>query len=94
MRTTTRVISGHGEFNENYLEIRGREKLPTFQVPADITIVTYAPPGASLENDIAMLVEEMNPPGVGEVELVQKDTNRSRPMLAGYPYRFAPPAAT
>lgn len=85
-----RVISGHGRFSEQHLESERRKKLVRFTVPDGVTIHVYAPDGAALENDVANLVEEGNPPGSGEVELVYGDTGETQDVSGGYPYRFGP----
>jgi Putative adhesin Stv domain len=84
-----RVISGHGEFNVNYLEDgERRTKKPTFVVPKNVTIWAYAPPGAALENDVANLIEEGRYPASDALEMKMKDTAKVVPLLSGYPRTF------
>ncbi len=84
------VISGHGEFNKNFLEAVGRKKLPTFLVPKGVTIRVYAPPGAGLENDVANLIEQGRYPVRAQLVLEHKDTYRTTPLPADYPKEFRP----
>lgn len=85
----TRVISGHGEFNVNYLEGGGgRTKDPTFTVPEDVTIWVYAPPGAALENDVANKIEQGKYPATGALEMRMKDTAKVVPLPSDYPRAF------
>jgi hypothetical protein len=84
------VISGHGEFNKNFLEVDRRKKLPTFTVPAGVTIRVYAPPGAGLENNVANLIEEGRYPIRAQLQLEHKDTYKTALLPADYPKSFHP----
>lgn len=86
---SSKVISGHGTFNKEYL-VRGpgrRDKPEAqFDVPDGVTIYMYAPPGASLDNSVANLIEGAS---IDSIELVYVDDQRKKKdMPAGYPYRF------
>jgi len=85
-----RAISGHGVFNEDSPATERRKKIPTFTVSKGVTIITYAPPGAGLDNAVANLVEAFDPPAAGDVELVMIDDSRQKKQMPpGYPYRYA-----
>lgn len=86
---TSEVISGHGRFNENYLETVGRrEKRATFPVPAGVTVTLYAPDGAALDNRVANLIEQGTPPAAGAVEMKQNDGSKVQPVPTPYPYEY------
>lgn len=86
------VISGHGRFNENKLASHPtlrRKKKGTFEVPADMEVRMYAPPGAALDNAVANRIERGDPPPVDELELRHKDSaSKTLPMPTPYPYVF------
>lgn len=85
---SSEVISGHGRFNENYLETDKRKKKPKFPVPAGVALTLYAPDGAALENAVANLVEQGKPAPASDVELAENDGRRTQPVPAPYPYRY------
>ena len=68
-----KVVSGHGRFNENYLEddpaVR-RGKLAHFVVPPNMSVILYTPDGAALDDGLANRIEKGNVPAKGDVELV------------------------
>ena len=85
------VISGHGRFNEEYLDdhpTERRKKSGTFAVPTGMTVVMYAPPGAYLDNAVANLIETGNPPAIGLLELKQVDSSRVQSMPSAYPWSY------
>ena len=82
---TRRVISGHGRFNENYLETSGRTKVAHFVVPQGVTITFYAPDGAALDNPVANLIEGGQTVSANQVELKMSDSNKRKPVPTPYP---------
>jgi hypothetical protein len=86
-----KVISGHGAFNENYLQSgkkRSEGKKAKFIVPDGITIVMYAPPGAALENQVANAVESGQYPGADQVMLENNSNYARLEVPQPYPYVF------
>lgn len=83
--STEMVISGHGEYNEKYLETIGRKKIPVFLMPSGMKITFYAPHGAALENDVANAIEEGNYPNKDEVEYLPKSGGRAKAVPEPYP---------
>jgi hypothetical protein len=84
------VISGHGRFNENYLESSGRRsKSATFKVPADVTIKMYTPDGAALDNAVANHIETGGTVSAGDVEMAMNDGASVQPVPTPYPRVFA-----
>jgi hypothetical protein len=87
------VLSGHGRFGDQQLlpanpdNPRSRARTPMFRVPEGIELVVYTPPGASLENQVANVIESGGNPTTDELELVN-DNNKRKPMPANYPRTF------
>jgi hypothetical protein len=85
---SSEVISGHGRFNEEHLAAERRKKKPTFPVPDGVTLTLYAPHGAALENDVANLIENGQPPSAADVEMRMNDGSKTQPVPTPYPYVF------
>ena len=87
----TEVIGGHGRFNDKNLKTppgRSRKKLGTFVVPANAMVVMYAPPGASLDDRVGVLIENGQVPDKSEVEMVLP--SKKVENLNNWPYFFGP----
>jgi hypothetical protein len=83
-----KVISGHGEFNENYLDVERRKKKASFEVPAGVTITFYAPYGAKLENCLANEIEKGTPISSADVEMRANDAPTVTAVPTPYPYVY------
>jgi hypothetical protein len=83
-----RVVSGHGRFDENFLATEGRKKLPYFIVPEGVTVVLYAPSGATLDNPVANMIEQGNYPTAEQVVLKKQDSSGEKEVPKPYPYVF------
>ena len=82
------TVSGHGRFEENFLATVGRKKLTHFTVPEGVTVVLYAPPGATLDNPVANLIEQGKYPTAEQVVLKKQDGSGQKEVPTPYPYVF------
>ncbi|MFI5958960.1 putative adhesin [Cryptosporangium sp. NPDC051539] len=84
------VVSGHGTFVESNLNpLPGkRVKDPKFDIPANVTLVFYAPQGAYLDNQVGNRIEAENPPTQAELILERLGTKTLRDLPGPYPYSF------
>lgn len=84
------VLSGHGQYEPALLKRAGTKRnspvITHFEVPVGVSITFYAPHGAALDNPVANLIEQGQPPAADELELVNENSKKMS-MPAGYPCR-------
>jgi len=89
-----KVISGHGQFNEEKLDTVGRKRLAIFSVPKGMTLTFYAPAGAALDNELANRIELGEAVDETDVELIINGGTTTRSVPTPYPYVFSAATAS